>query len=112
MIGAWRLLRPQELVPAREAPAETGWQKVLYRKYYVDEIYDAAIVRPLVWFSEKVLWQEIDQGLIDGAGVTGVTRFARWLGHLGTWLQNGYVGRYVLWFVIAVLIVVLEIRKP
>ncbi|MBI4503012.1 MAG: NADH-quinone oxidoreductase subunit L [Gemmatimonadetes bacterium] len=111
IIGAWRLLHPEALVPAREAPPETGLGKLLYRKYYVDEIYDAAVVRPLVWLSEKVLWREIDQGVIDGAGVTGVTRLARWLGHLGTWFQNGYVGRYVLWFVVAVILVVWEIRR-
>ena len=85
---------------------------MLRNKYFVDEIYDAVIVRPLVSFSEQVLWRGVDQGVIDGAGVTGITRFSRWLGHLGTWFQNGYVGRYVFWFVVAVVAVVWEIRKP
>src|SRR5712675_1541496 len=37
--AAWRLLHPERLVPAREAVPESGIAKVLYRKYYVDEIY-------------------------------------------------------------------------
>ena len=41
---------------------------MLYRKYYIDEIYDALIVRPLVWLSRVVLWKGVDQGVVDGAG--------------------------------------------
>ena len=55
--------------PARQAaPADTGFALVLNRKYYVDELYDAVIVRPLVWLSRVVLWKGVDQGLVDGAG--------------------------------------------
>jgi NADH-quinone oxidoreductase subunit L len=40
--------------------------RLLEQKYYVDEIYDAAIIRPIESGSRSILWRIIDQGLIDG----------------------------------------------
>ena len=108
--GAWRLLKPEALVPAREAPAEVGIARVLYHKFYVDEIYDAIVVRPLVWFSEKVLWRTVDAGVIDGIAVNGAARFSRFVGGLGSRLQTGTVGTYVLIFVIGVLAVIFGMK--
>lgn len=45
----------------------TGLQKVLVNKYYVDELYDAAVVRPIHAISSGVLWKGVDARLIDGA---------------------------------------------
>jgi len=64
---------------------------VLRNKWYVDEIYDTLIVRPLVWLSREVLWKEVDQRVIDGAGVNGAARGARALGWANRWLQTGQV---------------------
>ena len=94
----WTLARP--IPVAREAAPETGFAKVLFRKYYVDEIYNAVIVRPLVGLSRWVLWKGMDQGLIDGAGVHGSARLARALGWLGSRLQSGQLGLYVIVFLI------------
>src|SRR5437667_5787872 len=105
IVGAWQLLKPQRLVPARSAPEERGFARVLRNKWYVDEIYDALIVRPLVWFSRVVLWQEIDQRVVDGAAVNGAPRGARALGWANRWLQTGQVGTYVAVFVVGVLLV-------
>ncbi len=105
IVGAWQLLKPQRLVPARSAPEERGFARVLRNKWYVDEIYAALIVRPLVWFSRVVLWQEIDQRVVDGAAVNGAARGARALGWANRWLQTGQVGTYVVVFVVGVLLV-------
>jgi len=50
--------------------------RVLNRKYYVDEIYDAAIVQPIKLLSTGGLWKGVDAGAIDGAvnGVGGLVR--------------------------------------
>jgi NADH-quinone oxidoreductase subunit L len=105
IVGAWRLLKPEALVPARSAPEERGFARVLRNKWYVDEIYDALFVRPLVWFSRVVLWQEIDQRIVDAAAVNGAARGARALGWANRWLQTGQVGTYVAVFVVGVLLV-------
>ncbi|MBI4666807.1 MAG: NADH-quinone oxidoreductase subunit L [Nitrospinae bacterium] len=39
---------------------------LLQNKYYVDEIYDAAIVKPIVGFSHTALWKFFDVKIIDG----------------------------------------------
>ena len=105
IFGAVRLLRPEDLVPARLAPAERGFARVLWKKWYVDEIYDFLLVRPLVWLSREVLWKTIDLGVMDGAGVNGTARLARALGWIGSRLQTGQLGLYVVLFVGGVLAV-------
>jgi NADH-quinone oxidoreductase subunit L len=100
--GWWATLR-RRTVPAAEAPADTGLARVLYRKYYVDEIYDALIVRPMVWLSRFVLWKGVDQGVVDGAAVNGTAKLSRGLGWLGSRLQTGQVGVYVVLFLVGAL---------
>ncbi len=104
--GAVRLLRPEALVAARLAPPETGLGRVLWKKWYVDEIYDAAIVRPIHWLAREVLWKTIDARLLDGLLVNGSATAVRALGWLGSRLQTGEVGFYVALFVVGVLLVV------
>jgi NADH-quinone oxidoreductase subunit L len=96
----WRATLAKPIPVAREAPEETGFARVLYRKYYVDEIYSALIVRPLVWISRLVLWKGVDQGLVDGAAVNGSASLARGLGWLGSRLQSGQLGFYVVIFLL------------
>jgi NADH-quinone oxidoreductase subunit L len=50
-----------------------GVHRVLLNKYYVDEIYDAAIVQPIRIVSQEGLWKRVDAGLIDGTvnGIAG-----------------------------------------
>jgi NADH-quinone oxidoreductase subunit L len=103
LAGLWlgfRTTLGQPILAARAAPPDTGWARLLYRKYYVDEIYDAVFVRPLVWLSDKVLWRVVDQGLVDGLLVGGGVVGSRWLGRLGSRLQSGQVGLYVLLFLV------------
>ncbi|MGH7506761.1 MAG: NADH-quinone oxidoreductase subunit L, partial [Longimicrobiales bacterium] len=51
--------------PVAESPEPTGFARVLYDKWYVDELYDTIIVRPVLALS-RAFWRFIDQGLIDG----------------------------------------------
>jgi NADH-quinone oxidoreductase subunit L len=103
IILAWRLLKPEALVPARLAPAERGFARLLRNKWYIDELYDFFVVQPLVWVSREVLWKRLDQRVVDGAGVNGAARSARALGWIGSRLQTGQVGVYVTLFVVGVL---------
>jgi NADH-quinone oxidoreductase subunit L len=101
----WKATLRSALVPAREAPPERGFWKVLYNKYYVDELYDRWIVQPLIGVSTATLWKRVDQGVIDGGGVNGAARLSRAIGWLGSRLQTGQVGVYVIFFVVGVLVV-------
>ncbi len=111
IVGAWRLLKPEALAPARSAPAERGLAKVLRNKWYVDELYDFFLVQPLLWLSREVLWKYVDQRAVDGAGVNGAARGARALGWLGSRLQTGQVGVYVTVFVVGVLLILWRVAS-
>jgi NADH-quinone oxidoreductase subunit L len=100
--GWWATLRRRTL-PAVESPADTGLARVLYRKYYVDELYDRVIVRPVVWLSRVILWHGVDQGVVDGAAVNGTAKLSRGLGWLGSRLQTGQVGVYIVLFLVGAL---------
>jgi NADH-quinone oxidoreductase subunit L len=45
----------------------SGVHRLLLNKYYVDELYDQAIVKPIRVLSDEVLWRSADVKLIDGA---------------------------------------------
>jgi NADH-quinone oxidoreductase subunit L len=102
---AWTRLKPEALVPKREAMPEEGFEKVLLNKYYVDEIYDGAIVKPVVGVSRGLLWRGIDNGLIDGLGVNGSAYLARFVGWIGSQFQSGQLGTYAWVLMVGVLAV-------
>jgi NADH-quinone oxidoreductase subunit L len=103
LIAGWKATLRRPIPTAADAPADAGFARVLYRKYYIDEIYDAVIVRPLVWLSRFVLWKGVDQGVVDGAAVNGTAKLSRGLGWLGSRLQTGQVGVYVVLFLVGAL---------
>jgi NADH-quinone oxidoreductase subunit L len=82
---------------ANLAADRLGWlYKLAYRKYFVDEIYDAAVVRPLVGGSREWLWQSVDRELIDGA-VNGVGTRSRGFGDVLRLVQSGNIRSYAAW---------------
>ena len=84
----------------RNPAAATAWSqrfsgihKLLLNKYYVDEIYDAAIVQPIKGISSLLLWKGMDAALIDGA-VNGLGRAVRGSSDALRRLQTGSVRAY------------------
>jgi NADH-quinone oxidoreductase subunit L len=75
-----------------------GLYSLIYNKYFVDEIYSAAVVQPVVGVSRVVLWRGIDNGVIDGL-VNGISRQVRNIGSLLRRLQSGSVRSYATWVV-------------
>ncbi|WP_420441104.1 NADH-quinone oxidoreductase subunit L [Candidatus Palauibacter sp.] len=98
-----RVLSPKPVPTEAEAVAPTGFARVLHDKWYVDELYDRAIVRPslALW---RACWRIVDAGLIDGA-VNGAGRAARLLGWAGGQLQTGRVTTYLVAFMLGALLV-------
>jgi NADH-quinone oxidoreductase subunit L len=68
----------------------------LYNKYWVDEVYDATVVKPIVGGSRWVLWWGVDAGLIDGS-VNGVGTLAQKAGGVLRRLQSGNIRSYATW---------------
>ena len=74
---AWLLYVSRPELPALVRSRISGLHRLVANKYYVDEIYGALIVRPLVAISDRVLFRGIDAGLIDGFFINGSARTVR-----------------------------------
>jgi NADH-quinone oxidoreductase subunit L len=75
-----------------------GLYRLVYNKYFVDEMYDAAVVRPLVGGSREMLWKLVDGAMIDGL-VNGVASRARDVGGVLQRIQSGNIRSYATWVV-------------
>ena len=82
-----------------------GLYTLVYNKYFVDEIYDAAVVKPVVNGSRVVLWKGMDAGLIDGM-VNGAGTRARNLGSVLRLVQSGNIRSYATWVLLGSLAVI------
>jgi NADH-quinone oxidoreductase subunit L len=80
-----------------------GVYRLLANKYYVDEIYDAIIVRPLVTASNW-LWQVWDTLVIDGT-VNGTAYTIEANGLLLRLWQTGNVQNYALSFLVGAMVI-------
>src|SRR5262249_45490524 len=58
-------------IPEGIAKAFRPIYTLIYNKYFVDELYDAAVVEPAIEGSRTLLWRTADAGLIDGT-VNGI----------------------------------------
>src|SRR5258707_4040591 len=68
-------------------------QRLLENKYYVDEIYDAAIINPIHVGSRAGLWKLFDVGVIDGL-IHDLGRAVIDFGKTLRYLQIGFVRAY------------------
>jgi NADH-quinone oxidoreductase subunit L len=82
-----------------------GIYRLLLNKYYVDEIYDAALIQPVRIVSEEGLWRGVDARLIDGA-VNGMGASVQRLSGLMRRLQTGSVRGYAASVLVGVLVIV------
>jgi NADH-quinone oxidoreductase subunit L len=73
--------------------------RVLLNKYYVDELYQFLLIRPLHWLSDRVLWQVVDVAVIDGAA-HGTAARSQALGQWVRRLQSGNTRSYAAWVVL------------
>jgi NADH-quinone oxidoreductase subunit L len=66
---------------------------ILENKYYVDEIYDGALIQPVYIFSREGLWKIFDVGVIDGF-LHGLGQVVTQTGAIVRYLQAGFVRGY------------------
>jgi len=93
---AYSINRKPNFVP------NTGLAKVLENKWYVDEIYDAIVVRPIEALS-NLLDKFAERKGIDGI-VNGVGKTVRWGGDRLRLLQSGQVGFYIFIMVMGIVV--------
>ncbi|MFN4081824.1 MAG: NADH-quinone oxidoreductase subunit L [Saprospiraceae bacterium] len=85
--------------------AQTGLTRVLANKFYVDELYDRIIVKPLESLS-RIFHYYVDVWGIDGA-VNGVGAGVRRVGAFFRRLQNGNIEYYLLGMTAGILLLLM-----
>jgi NADH-quinone oxidoreductase subunit L len=101
---AWWLYVRSPQTPKKIAASLSAPYRLLRGKYFVDELYAALIVRPLVWISDKALWHAVDEGVIDGT-VNGVARVSRQSGDRLRYIGSGNARSYATWILIGAVII-------
>lgn len=100
LVVAWRMYSADV-----KRGTSTGIHKVLYNKYYVDELYEALMVGPLMWLSRNVLWKIVDVGVIDGT-VDGIASGTTALGDRVRQTQSGNTRSYAVWVLVGAVVVI------
>ncbi len=99
LLIAWWFYIKSPQTPKKLAESLRGPYTLVLHKYYVDELYNAVIIQPLLWISTNVLWHVVDEGVIDGT-VNGVARVSRDTGSELREIQSGNARSYATWVVI------------
>jgi NADH-quinone oxidoreductase subunit L len=96
LLLAWLLYLRNPELPEKIAGALDGFYEAVLNKYYVDELYAALFVRPLVDGSARILWRGIDQDVIDQTvndGADGARHVSDNIRHM----QSGNLRSYAGW---------------
>jgi NADH-quinone oxidoreductase subunit L len=83
-------------MPQKIADTLGGLYQAVAHKYYVDELYAALFVKPLVDGSTRILWHGVDQGVIDAA-VNDTANGARHISDAARHMQSGNLRSYAGW---------------
>jgi NADH-quinone oxidoreductase subunit L len=104
-IGIWLAFRFYIVNPERPralAQKYHGLYQMVLNKYYVDEFYNAIIVRPLISIA-LFCWKITDVRLVDGAA-NGSARLIGWVSSKFRFVQTGLVRNYALVFTAGVIL--------
>jgi NADH-quinone oxidoreductase subunit L len=105
---AYRLYLQKPALHVRIGEKLESLYRLVYNKYFVDEIYEATIVRPGWGLSDRVLFGVIDVRIIDGF-VNGVGIFTRLFGSAVRLFQTGVVRTYALFFLLGLIYIVYKL---
>jgi NADH-quinone oxidoreductase subunit L len=95
-------------IPLRLAHNFNFIYRLLFNKYYVDELYSYTIVRPTIWVANRVIERFTDPKIIEGL-VNGVPRtIGRFAGILRK-VQTGLAQHYAIIMAAGVFIMIVLI---
>jgi NADH-quinone oxidoreductase subunit L len=103
VLVTFRFVGSSRVTVAVEDAEPTGFARILYNKFYVDEFYHRWVVDPVLTTS-RVLWRVVDATIIDGT-VNLVGNGTRALGWVVSLFQTGQVNTYVFVLTVGVLVI-------
>lgn len=102
---AHMMYNKSRVLPAEKEEQLKPWQRLIYNKYWIDELYDAIVRKPLDLISE-FFHKFLDIAMIDGI-VNGVGMAVKGIGSGVRLLQQGNIGFYVVSMVIGAAFILL-----
>jgi NADH-quinone oxidoreductase subunit L len=102
---AYWLYRKKNTLPPENEKDMQKFQRVVYHKYYVDEIYNFIIRKPLDWLSE-MSYKFLELKVVDGF-VNGIGNAVKWSGGVIRYAQSGNIGFYLFAMTIGIIIMLL-----
>jgi NADH-quinone oxidoreductase subunit L len=75
---------------------------LLLNKYYIDEVYNLIVTRPLFWISENILNRAIDEYAIDGTA-EGIGLAVQTGGQVARRAETGNVQHYAFVYLLGAL---------
>jgi NADH-quinone oxidoreductase subunit L len=102
---AWLLYQRRPQLPQEIAHALGGFYETVVHKYYVDEIYAAVFVKPLIDGSTRILWQGVDRDVID-ATLDNSAEGAREVSDAMRHMQSGNLRSYAGWIAAGAAVVI------
>jgi NADH-quinone oxidoreductase subunit L len=93
---AYLLYHKRTDLPQKIADGFGSFYQAVAHKYYIDELYTALFVKPLVDGSTRILWHGVDQNIIDAA-VNASAGGARQLSDEVRHMQSGNIRSYAGW---------------
>jgi NADH-quinone oxidoreductase subunit L len=102
LLAWWLYIRRPEM-PRRIAESLGGLYRLVAGKYFIDELYAFAIVRPVLWISTNFLWHVVDEETIDGL-VNGVAHEAGEFGDRLRHLNSGNTRTYAAWVILGAVV--------
>ena len=95
LVAAAFVYRGDLALPKRLREGFSGLHSLLSGKYFIDELYESLIQRPLLWISDKVFLNFGDRRLFDGT-LNGMAGLANASGGVLARVQTGSLHLYVL----------------
>ena len=92
-------------VPAPDNSARKWPSRLLFKKFYFDEIYDFLFARPFQWFS-SILFAFIEKWVIESL-VNGIGSLVLYSGRQVRRLQNGNISFYVFIMILSFILIIL-----
>lgn len=103
--ATWMVFMKKKVMPAESEERMKPWQRLIYNKYYVDELYDNLFRKPLDFFS-GVFHKFLDISVIDGI-VNGVGTAVRGIGSSVRYFQSGNIGFYLMSMTMGAILILL-----
>ncbi len=105
---AYYLFIGKKSVPVADSKV-AGLQKVIYNKYYIDELYDTIFVKPISALS-KFFYSVIDFLVIDLA-IEGIGKLVKGLSSEARLMQDGRTGVYLFVMVLSIAVIIVWTLK-